>query len=317
MQFTFSTSHLPNGESNARRFQGFCDVFHEVFGELELESNDQPFDATLTAMRLGDVAIASSSGTISSSMFGGKLAQSDRLGLMINTGLEATRCLQRGRDEWVAPGGGMLLSREYAGQMTWEGDAAAVTIVECSRQALVAISPRAEDRLGRAIGADNEALGLLRGYLRVVGANGGLQSPALVAHSGRGIVDMIALVLGEARGLADIACDNGVKSSRMERIAEEIAARFAEPDFTVAALARRFDVSERTIQETLHRTGAGFTERLLDARLGYAHSMLTSAREARRKVSDIALSSGFNDLSYFHRSFRKRFGLTPADARAA
>jgi AraC-like DNA-binding protein len=35
-----------------------------------------------------------------------------------------------------------------------------------------------------------------------------------------------------------------------------------------------------------------------------------------RKVSDIAHLTGFNDVSYFHRAFRRRFGLTPGDARA-
>jgi AraC-like DNA-binding protein len=32
---------------------------------------------------------------------------------------------------------------------------------------------------------------------------------------------------------------------------------------------------------------------------------------------DIAFSSGFNDVSYFHRTFRARFGMTPNDARAS
>ena len=52
-------------------------------------------------------------------------------------------------------------------------------------------------------------------------------------------------------------------------------------------------------------------------RLNAAWRLLTSVRHAHRKVIDIALSSGFNDVSYFHRSFRARFGMTPSDARAA
>jgi AraC-like DNA-binding protein len=38
------------------------------------------------------------------------------------------------------------------------------------------------------------------------------------------------------------------------------------------------------------------------------------ARDERR-ISDIAFECGFNDLSYFNRCFRRRFGLTPTAAR--
>ena len=31
-----------------------------------------------------------------------------------------------------------------------------------------------------------------------------------------------------------------------------------------------------------------------------------------RKVSDVAYTVGFNDLSYFNRSFRRRFGTSPS-----
>ena len=33
------------------------------------------------------------------------------------------------------------------------------------------------------------------------------------------------------------------------------------------------------------------------------------------RIGDIAFACGFNDLSYFNRCFRRRFGLTPTAAR--
>jgi AraC-like DNA-binding protein len=44
-------------------------------------------------------------------------------------------------------------------------------------------------------------------------------------------------------------------------------------------------------------------------------SLLARAHLTQRKISDVALSSGFNDVSYFHRCFRRRFGMTLAGAR--
>jgi AraC-like DNA-binding protein len=49
-------------------------------------------------------------------------------------------------------------------------------------------------------------------------------------------------------------------------------------------------------------------------RLRKAADLLAHAGE--RRISDIAFDCGFNDLSYFNRCFRRRFGLTPTAARA-
>jgi AraC-like DNA-binding protein len=54
--------------------------------------------------------------------------------------------------------------------------------------------------------------------------------------------------------------------------------------------------------------------RLLELRLRKAADLLARASEWR--ISDIAFDCGFNDLSYFNRCFRRRFGLTPTAARA-
>jgi len=53
--------------------------------------------------------------------------------------------------------------------------------------------------------------------------------------------------------------------------------------------------------------------RLNELRLRKAAELL--ARGGDRRISDIAFDCGFNDLSYFNRSFRRRFGLTPSAAR--
>ena len=48
-----------------------------------------------------------------------------------------------------------------------------------------------------------------------------------------------------------------------------------------------------------------------------AHRMLTDPRYVARSISAIAFEAGFGDLSYFNRTFRRRYGATPSDVRAA
>jgi AraC family transcriptional activator of tynA and feaB len=52
-----------------------------------------------------------------------------------------------------------------------------------------------------------------------------------------------------------------------------------------------------------------------EQRLLLAHRRLSAPGARQDKIGTIALDAGFADLSYFHRSFRKRFGMTPAEWR--
>jgi AraC-like DNA-binding protein len=45
--------------------------------------------------------------------------------------------------------------------------------------------------------------------------------------------------------------------------------------------------------------------------------MLRDPLMTSRKISDISLNVGFSDLSYFNRTFRRAFGVTPSELRAS
>ena len=61
--------------------------------------------------------------------------------------------------------------------------------------------------------------------------------------------------------------------------------------------------------------GCTIFEYILHLRLTYARSFLKASREARTK--DAALSCGFEDISYFCRAYKKKFGLSPSQDQAA
>jgi AraC-like DNA-binding protein len=61
--------------------------------------------------------------------------------------------------------------------------------------------------------------------------------------------------------------------------------------------------------------GTTFTQFLLSQRLASAHRILTDRRFAERSITSVAFDVGFGDLSYFDRVFRRRYGLTPSEAR--
>ena len=84
--------------------------------------------------------------------------------------------------------------------------------------------------------------------------------------------------------------------------------------FAPADVARKLGLSPRYVQDLLHGTGMSFTERVTELRLQRARAMLRASHDA--KVIDIALACGFNDVSYFNRCFRRRFGAAPNEFRS-
>jgi AraC-like DNA-binding protein len=54
---------------------------------------------------------------------------------------------------------------------------------------------------------------------------------------------------------------------------------------------------------------------VLNRRLSLAYRKLRHPRFATRTISSIANDTGFGDLSYFNRTFRRRYDITPSDAR--
>ena len=49
----------------------------------------------------------------------------------------------------------------------------------------------------------------------------------------------------------------------------------------------------------------------------FVRDVLRDPRFAERTITAIAYEAGFGDLSYFNRAFRRRYGETPSDVRAA
>src|SRR5205807_6375575 len=127
------------------------------------------------------------------------------------------------------------------------------------------------------------------------------------------LLDLAALGLGACGDHAFAAQRGGLRAVRLKAVLSILERRFSEPDFSAQKLATVAGLSERYVNELLYEAGASFTTRLNELRLRRAADLLAHAGE--RRISDIAFACGFNDLSYFNRCFRRRFGLTPTAAR--
>jgi len=130
------------------------------------------------------------------------------------------------------------------------------------------------------------------------------------------VLDPIALCRGTTGDVAELAINRGLAAARLDAIKSAILRDLASPGTTLGGIAGGFGLSTRYIQYLFQITGTSFTDFVLDRRLSLAHRLLRDPMHRSRKVSDIAMTAGFSDISYFNRAFKARFGATPTDVRA-
>lgn len=92
-----------------------------------------------------------------------------------------------------------------------------------------------------------------------------------------------------------------------------------DSEFGPQQLADQLGVSMRKLQREFKRMEATPRQTLMSIRLARARQALRQrpAALAPQTVSEIAFDQGFNDLSYFYREFRKRYGVAPGEAADA
>ena len=80
-------------------------------------------------------------------------------------------------------------------------------------------------------------------------------------------------------------------------------------------LARRLGVSSRTLQMDFNRVGSTVTGLIRTRRLLLARDRLVEMRHTAHEatISQVAYGAGFNDISYFNRSFKEAFQQSPRD----
>jgi AraC-like DNA-binding protein len=105
-----------------------------------------------------------------------------------------------------------------------------------------------------------------------------------------------------------------VPQNRIETIKALIEANISDGSFSIVDVAKAERITPRAIQKLFSRMGTTYSRYVLERRLMLAKNMIL-AETATTPISKIVYASGFNDLSYFNRSFRSRYGVKPSELR--
>jgi AraC-like DNA-binding protein len=306
----FSTDALP--ERNRRA------IWHEVFGRYVVTAQlkpvgDEVFSQTATLRELPGLSLGAFSSTAYQATRPRNLVGdgNDNLILVINIAGQS-QFRQIGREALVASHEGILIANAEHGSGIYPTASRHLTI-SVPRQTILPVVSDPEALACRPL-PRSEVLRLLISYVQSTDSLG-LDSPGLGQAFATHLQDLMALAIGATSDGEEVARGRGLRAARLAAIKLDIGRSLGRNDLSIGALALRHGVTTRYIQKLFESDGATFTEYVIERRLLEARRMLTDPRFAGHGIGDIALKAGFGDLPYFTRSFRRRFGMTPSDAR--
>jgi AraC-like DNA-binding protein len=221
----------------------------------------------------------------------------------------------RGRETVLQDGDAMLLSYTETRAIIRSG-AVFHRVLRLPRAVLDPLVRNIDDAVLRVIPRGTGALSLLSQYAGAL-----MRDPALEVLTTRQLVithlaDLIAVTLGATGDAAAVAERRGVRSARLRAVKDDIEIHLHDPDLSAAAVAKRLRISDSYVRKLFENDDTSFGDFVLRRRLVSAHRRLTDPRWTSRNIASIAFASGFGDLSYFNRSFKRLYGATPSDVRS-
>lgn len=137
--------------------------------------------------------------------------------------------------------------------------------------------------------------------------------------------DQLELYFNNLLGLIAVATSTSAEEEKVNHLSQletkifhikqYILDNLEDPDLTPAKVASHFSISVSYLHKLFAKQAKTFGSFLRDHRLEYAAMYLQNQLGDRRTISELAYHFGFNDLSYFWRLFRKRYGMTPRTYR--
>jgi AraC-like DNA-binding protein len=223
---------------------------------------------------------------------------------------------QLGREVTVGPGGGVLTSNADASTITLP-EAPRLIGIGLPRKLMMTLAPGLEDAFVRPLPPNPSIHRLLLSYVNVLEDEDTQWAPELQRAVATHIHDLCALAIGATRDAAEIAEGRGLRAARLRAIQSDVVRHLRDGDVSITGLAQRHHVTARYIQRLFESQGTTLSRFVLGRRLAHVHRMLADPRQAHRAISTIAYDAGFGDLSTFNREFRRHYGATPSDVRAA
>jgi AraC-like DNA-binding protein len=309
-----STDDFPEGKR--------LDMWREVYGRgianVDIAPNgDTPFHADVTFNLLPNVSIAAGSRSPASyHVSKEKAARGKNIVVISLLRTGRASATQFDRELIGGVGSASVLAPHAPSTSTMLTEGSFVTLA-LAQPAIAALAPHYSQAFGTTIPPANAALDLLVRYVDIIRSDDTPLDPVLMRSASDHILDLAALALGASGDLAEMARQRSATAARFATIKSDVLHALGRGDLSTEMIALRHGISPRYVRKLFEQSGSSFSAFVLIERLSKAQRMLIDRRCGHLNIAQIAHESGFNDVSYFNRVFRRHFGATPTDLREA
>ena len=308
----FSTADLPEKDRVAMWRDHYC----RLAMKLDIEAIDEaPLECSILTRALPGVQL------MSTSMSPARITRTrefladgngDLIFIINQSGTAIAR--SRGREITLREGDAVLMNTSEVKVFDRPSHGGSLSF-RIPRVVLSKIVADVDDVVMQAIPNKTEVLKLLAGYAAPLFNDVALTTAEFRRTAVNHLHDLVALALGATHEGSVLGNGRGLPAARLRMAKSYIIENSNRRDLSVGAVAAHLGLTPRNLQRLFESEGTTFSEFLLAQRLSRAHRMLTEPRLAQSPVGTIAYDAGFGDLSYFNRSFKRRYGATPRDVR--
>lgn len=218
---------------------------------------------------------------------------------------------QLGRQSVIAPGECILLDSAQPTRFYFDGRFSNHLAIHLPRQLLLTGCPDELD-VSHPLAAEDPMSIMLRALVTKMLHTGAADHRApqlrqLLLHATRNA--FAAAPSGQPLARNDRGCE------RLTLARLLIDRHLTEASLSPHWIASKLGISLRTLQVDFASLGVTVTSFIRDRRLRLAHDRLLEKRQGSEAetTAEIAYSSGFNDISYFNRCFKKAYDCSPTD----
>ncbi len=215
----------------------------------------------------------------------------------------------------ISPGQGLLMSSAEPSVNLVPSTATFISLA-IPAATLIPLLADFDSALRGEAGVQTVPFRLLTVYLSQLIVDSAQLSSSLLQIAVTHLYDLVALSLGAANDAAAVAADRGVRAARLHALKVDVQAHLGSSALSLTEIAVRQGISSSYVRKLFDESGTSFTTYVLTARLERARRILCDPRARHLPISAVAYSVGFGDLSYFNRTFRRIYGMTPSDVRA-
>jgi AraC-like DNA-binding protein len=306
----FSTAHVPPH----LRFDVWKESIATIFDvERPYASNDDDFDASLGSFLIGDQVMFSRCETRAQRFERSplKVARDNLDYYLIQTHLSGRQSIRRASREAEAGPGDLLIIDLADAHSAMTTDFVNLSIV-VPRRLLAPLLQQPDSQSGRVLPRDHALTSLVVKHLHTLAGLVPVMSPE---EAGKTIEPTINLLAAALNSNADATPVDGgsVAMSLLMRAKVEIEKNLHE-NFSVEGLCYKLGISRASLYRLFEPLG-GVRAYVQECRLRRCAEAIMAPQRTNRHIYEIAYRWGFSNEAHFSRAFKRRFGVSPSQAR--